>query len=84
MRPVVRGSWDNYESPLTGKVVQSDRQRKREMDEANVIDARELGDIRQRTRDYLDKHADRVRLADSMPKPTPDFNPLDLRDTDPA
>lgn len=75
----IRGQWENYESPLTGKIVQSDRQRTYEMKAADVIDARELGDPKQRAMEYLDKHKDKVALANAMPKPRPDFTPHEMR-----
>lgn len=75
----IRGAWENYQSPLSGRIVQSDRQRSEEMREFDVIDARELGDPKKRALDYLEKNKAKVALANSMPKPRPDFTPDEMR-----
>lgn len=75
----IRGQFDNYESPLSGKVIQSDRQRTYEMREHDVIDAREMGDPKKRAMDYLEKHKEKVATANAMPKPRPDFTPHEMR-----
>lgn len=75
----IRGAWDSYESPLSGKVIQSDRQRRNEMREHDVIDARELGDPKKRAMAYLERNKEKVAVANAMPKPRPDFDVNELR-----